>query len=198
MPHLQSGQDSLPVTRRAAQRGRLPSAASPQLIGQLAFLDAPDRLSVLMVYNVEVDGSDGVSELFCLATTLLDHQAYPAEAVVAAYPQRWSASETTIGENTRPPSGTSNPRRAQLVFNSHDATVLGDSVGDRLIGRDQVWFTEKHSDGSTRLYPLADLDPRKEEAIGRRYLAGRYGARPILSRQEFDATAELITSGDRS
>ena len=50
-------------------------------------------------YNVEVDGSDGVSELFCLATTLLDHQAYPAEAVVAAYPQRWSASETTIGEN---------------------------------------------------------------------------------------------------
>lgn len=92
----------------------------------------------------------------------------------------------------------SNPRRAQLVFNSHDATILGDSVGDRPIGRDQVWFTEKHSDGSTRLYSLADFDPRKEEAIGRRYLAGRYGATPILSRQEFGATAELIKSGDRS
>jgi uncharacterized protein len=84
------------------------------------------------------------------------------------------------------------------VFNSHDATILGDSNDDRLIGRDQIWFTEKRTDGSTRLYPLSDLDPRKNEAIGRRYLAGRYGAAPILSRQEFDASAELITSGDRS
>ena len=92
----------------------------------------------------------------------------------------------------------SNPRRAQLVFNSHDATILGDSTSSRLLGRDQIWFTDKRADGSTRLYPLSDLDPRKEEAIGRRYLAGRYGAIPILSHQEFDASAELVTSGDRS
>lgn len=92
----------------------------------------------------------------------------------------------------------SNPRRAQLVFNSHDASILGDSTAARLLGRDQIWFTDKRADGSTRLYPLSDLDPRKEEAVGRRYLAGRYGAVPILSHQEFDASAELITSGDRS
>jgi AAA15 family ATPase/GTPase len=90
-----------------------------------------------------------------------------------------------------------NPRRAQLVFNSHDASILGDSTSTRLLGRDQIWFTDKRADGSTRLYPLSDLDPRKEEATGRRYLAGRYGAVPILSRQEFDASAELLTSGDR-
>jgi uncharacterized protein len=71
-------------------------------------------------------------------------------------------------------------------------------IGDRLIGRDPIWFSEKRADGSTRLYALSDLDPRKEEAISRRYLAGRYGAAPILLRQEFDASAELITSGDRS
>ena len=80
-----------------------------------------------------------------------------------------------------------NPRRAQLVFNSHDPTLLGDSVGERLLGRDQIWFTEKGNDGSTRLYPLVDLDPRKQEAIGKRYLDGRYGATPILSHQEFAA-----------
>lgn len=91
-----------------------------------------------------------------------------------------------------------NPRRAQLIFNSHDATLLGDSTSDRLVGRDQIWFTEKLHDGSTRLYPLSDLDPRKEEAIGRRYLAGRYGATPIVSDQEFDAVAELISSGKLS
>jgi len=87
-----------------------------------------------------------------------------------------------------------NPRRGQLIFNSHDATLLGDA-GDRLLGRDQVWFTEKLNNGSTRLYPLTDLDPRKQESIGRRYLAGRYGATPILSDQEFDAVGELITAG---
>jgi hypothetical protein len=91
----------------------------------------------------------------------------------------------------------SNPRRSQLVFNSHDAAILGDSSSSRLMGRDQIWFTDKRADGSTRLYPLSDLDPRKEEAVGRRYLAGRYGAVPVLSRQEFDASADLITSGDR-
>jgi Insertion element 4 transposase N-terminal/Transposase DDE domain len=66
----------------------------------LAWLGVRDRILVRVVeYNVEVPGRDGVSELFCLATTLLDWQAYPATAVCEAYPERWSASETTIGEN---------------------------------------------------------------------------------------------------
>lgn len=88
-----------------------------------------------------------------------------------------------------------NPLRAQLVFNSHDASLLGDAVGDRLLGRDQIWFTEKRNDGTTRLYPLVSLEPRKQESIGKRYLAGRYGATPILSQNEFAAAAELITAG---
>jgi len=87
-----------------------------------------------------------------------------------------------------------NPHRAQLIFNTHDTTILGDSGEDRLMGRDQVWFTEKLHDGSTRLYPLTDLDPRKHEAVGRRYLAGRYGALPILSHGQFDRIGELIGS----
>jgi hypothetical protein len=91
-----------------------------------------------------------------------------------------------------------NPRRAQLIFNSHDITIMRGSGSERLLGRDQIWFTEKHDDGSTRLYPLTDLDPRKDEAISRRYLAGRYGGTPILSRHEFESAAELITSGGQS
>ena len=51
---------------------------------------------------------------------------------------------------------------------------------------------EKGDDGSTRLYSLADLEPRKSEAIGRRYLAGHYGATPNLSSQEFEAAAKLV------
>lgn len=88
-----------------------------------------------------------------------------------------------------------NQRRAQLVFNSHDSTLLGDTVGERLLGRDQIWFTEKSNDGSTRLYPLVDLEPRKQESIGKRYLDGRYGATPILSHQEF--VGAVAGSADR-
>ncbi len=89
-----------------------------------------------------------------------------------------------------------NPHRAQLIFNSHDPTILGDSRGHRLLGRDQTWFTEKRVDGSTRLFPLLDLDPRKHEAVSRRYLEGRYGATPIISGSEFDRVGELIAADD--
>jgi uncharacterized protein len=90
----------------------------------------------------------------------------------------------------------SNPRGAQLIFSSHEATLLGDSRGDRVLGRDQVWFTEKAHDGASRLYPLADLSPRGDEAVGRRYLAGRYGATPIIAPQEFTEVG-LAAAGER-
>lgn len=77
-------------------------------------------------------------------------------------------------------SKKSNPRRAQLIFNAHDVSMLADST-ELSLGRDQVWFTEKDEEGGTHLRPLSDHDPRKGEAIGRRYLAGRYGATPIIS-----------------
>ncbi|MFF4990803.1 ATP/GTP-binding protein [Streptosporangium saharense] len=90
----------------------------------------------------------------------------------------------------------SNPFNAQLIFSSHDVSLLGGVEGDRVLGRDQIWFTEKLPDGSTRLYPLSDLGPRKEEAIGRRYLAGRYGATPIVSHEEFTEIARNITESE--
>jgi uncharacterized protein len=92
-------------------------------------------------------------------------------------------------------SPKSNPNGAQLIFNSHETSLLGNSVGDRVLGRDQVWFTEKLHDGRTRLYPLTDLTPRSAEAISKRYLEGRYGAVPIISPEEFSALAESVSSG---
>lgn len=68
-----------------------------------------------------------------------------------------------------------NPRGAQLIFTTHDTTLLDPS----LFRRDQVWFTEKDSGGATRLYALSDFHPRKDEPLQRGYLAGRYGAIPF-------------------
>lgn len=66
---------------------------------------------------------------------------------------------------------------AQIIFTTHDASLL-DDYG--LFRRDQVWFSEKKPDQSSTLYSLLDFSPRKNEALGRGYLQGRYGAVPIF------------------
>lgn len=72
-----------------------------------------------------------------------------------------------------------NPNGAQLLFNTHDVTLLDAD----LFRRDQVWFTEKFDDGATELYGLLEFEEpedRSTRQLARRYLNGRYGAIPIL------------------
>ena len=54
------------------------------------------------------DGDEQVSETCTIITTLLDHQAAPAEAVRDAYLTRWSAAETTFGEDKAMIAGAGN------------------------------------------------------------------------------------------
>ena len=67
---------------------------------------------------------------------------------------------------------------AQLLFTTHDTSLL-DAYG--LFRRDQVWFVEKKKDQSSELYGLLDFSPRKNEALERGYVQGRYGAVPVIS-----------------
>jgi hypothetical protein len=74
-----------------------------------------------------------------------------------------------------------NPRGAQLLFNTHESTLLGNLLSDPPpLRRDQVWLTEKDRDGATHLYPLTDFKPRPTENLQRGYLQGRYGAIPFI------------------
>jgi uncharacterized protein len=82
-----------------------------------------------------------------------------------------------------------NPRCAQLVFNAHNPVFLGDSA-DRPIGRDQIWITSQSNDGASQLTSLAEFSPRQDEALGRRYLQGRYGGLPSLDPSGFERAAE--------
>lgn len=78
-------------------------------------------------------------------------------------------------------SPEANKRGAQLLFTTHDATLLGTSFGEEILGRDQVWFVEKAVDGASKLYPLTDFKPRAGgENRERRYLGGSYGAVPVV------------------
>lgn len=76
-----------------------------------------------------------------------------------------------------------NTKGAQLIFATHDVGLLEDK---NLFRRDQIWFTEKDRFGATDLYSLWDFDekPRRDENIRKGYLAGRYGAIPILEDPE--------------
>ncbi|WSC90526.1 ATP-binding protein [Streptosporangium sp. NBC_01756] len=73
-----------------------------------------------------------------------------------------------------------NRRGAQLLFASHDTTLLGTMLSEELLSRDEVWFTQKDADGATTLFPLAEFHPRRDENVERGYLQGRYGAVPYL------------------
>lgn len=71
-----------------------------------------------------------------------------------------------------------NPNGAQIVFTSHDMTLL-----DReLIRRDQVWLTEKNDIGISDLFSLQDFEGIREETpFDKWYLAGKFGGLPTLN-----------------
>lgn len=70
----------------------------------------------------------------------------------------------------------------QFIFTTHDATLLD----VELFRRDQIWFTERNMDCATQLYPLSDYSPRKNEALSKGYLAGRYGGVPVITEHLHD------------
>jgi hypothetical protein len=73
-------------------------------------------------------------------------------------------------------SQTTNPKNAQLIFTTHDVSLL-----DRdLIRRDQVWIAEKSEKGSTELYSLQDFDVREDTPFEKWYLAGKFGGLPQI------------------
>jgi len=67
---------------------------------------------------------------------------------------------------------------AQLIFTTHDTSLLD---APELFRRDQIWFVEKDREQSSALVALSEFSPRKNEALERGYLIGRYGGVPFLN-----------------
>ncbi|MDR1295611.1 MAG: ATP-binding protein [Bifidobacteriaceae bacterium] len=86
-------------------------------------------------------------------------------------------------------SPVSNPKGAQLLFSSHDTSLLGH------LNRDEIWLTEKRPDGSTRLGALAEFAGervRRSQNLERAYLADRFGALPQIDNQELYHALGLV------
>lgn len=76
-----------------------------------------------------------------------------------------------------------NPHNAQLIFTTHDPTLL--SYSDE-IDRDQFWFTERDKYGRASLFSLGEFGDRKnKKSWEKRYLFGIYGGVPIIDNALF-------------
>ncbi|RAY14887.1 ATP-binding protein [Actinomadura craniellae] len=83
-----------------------------------------------------------------------------------------------------------NPHGAQLIFTTHDTSLLARQQGEEVLRRDEVWFAEKTPTGETRLFPLTDFKPRQGLNWERRYLGGSVGAIPFLDPADFSTALD--------
>ena len=100
---------------------------------RLTWLNAPsgkkeDRLPVRAAEHNAVlpcgDGTEEVSETCTVITTLLDHEAAPADQVRDTYLTRWSASETTFGEDKTTITGAGNRTSGPVLRSGSPRLVI--------------------------------------------------------------------------
>ncbi len=69
-----------------------------------------------------------------------------------------------------------NKRNAQLIFTTHDTTILNKED----LRRDEIAFVEKNERGESHYFTLADLKIRPDATYNKDYFSGKYGAIPII------------------
>ena len=108
-------------------RGWLPDGS------RMTWLNAPsgkkeDRLPVRAAEHNAVlprgDGTEEASETCTVITTLLDHRAAPADQVRDTYLTRWSASETTFGEDKTTITGAGNRTSGPVLRSGSPRLVI--------------------------------------------------------------------------
>ncbi len=124
-------------------------------------------------FSLEEDESEGTKKLFYLAGPLLDTLLNGRVMVIDELEARMHPLITTAILRLFN-SLEGNPRRAQLIFTTHDTHFLDRS----LFRRDQIWFAEKDRFGSSHLFSLAEFKTRNDASFEKDYLRGRYGAVP--------------------
>jgi hypothetical protein len=124
--------------------------------------------------------SDGTQQIFAYAGPLLDVFAKGRVLLIDELDTSLHPLIVRFFVETLHNSKT-NPHNAQLIFTTHDTSLLD----TELFRRDQIWFMEKNQKNATNMYPLSDFRARKNEALEKRYLQGRYGALPFIGDVRF-------------
>ena len=168
------------VVARASGTLSLPMAEGGGWLGdgsRLSWLNAPsgkeaDRVPVRVTEHNALfpaaGGQEQVSEACTIITTLLDHGAAPAHAVRDAYLTRWSASETTFGENKATIAGAGNRTSGPVLRSGCPRLVISEAW---------AWLT------ATQLTRAAEAAALRGEAAAARALR-RKDAAPVAPDEE--------------
>jgi hypothetical protein len=149
---------------------------------RLTWLNAPsgkkeDRLPVRVAEHSVImpsgDGTGEVTETCTVITTLLDHEAAPAEAVRDTYLTRWSASETTFGEDKSAITGAGNRTSGPVLRSGSPRLVIQEAW---------AWLT------ATQLARASAAAALRSETAAARALRRK-------SRAEVTADEESFTAG---
>jgi uncharacterized protein len=123
------------------------------------------------VLNFENE-SRGVKRLYLIAAHILYALEFGSVVVIdeleASMHPHIAARLLAIFQNE-----SSNPKRAQLLFTTHETRFLSLTH----LRRDQIWFCEK-TDLASELFSLMEFAPRKDLDIQSNYMRGRFGAIP--------------------
>lgn len=126
----------------------------------------------------EDDESDGTLRLLSLIPYWLDALKKGKIVIIDEIEKRLHPNivDYLINLFTDPADNTNG---AQLIFTTHDA-----AIPDRTnMRRDQIWFTARDPNiGVTSLYSLLDFNVRSDLRFTANYLAGRFGAVPVIDR----------------
>lgn len=148
-----------------------------------AFIKENDKYYVLVLktkhfnsknlFNFEEE-SDGTNRLFELSPAF--EQLMSNSEIVYIIDELERSMHPLIAKELLKLYALNSTSRSQLIFTTHESHLLDDD----LLRRDEIWFTEKKSDGSTEFYPLSNFNPRGDKVLERGYLQGRYGGIPFL------------------
>ena len=176
-------------------RGWLPDGS------RMTWLNAPsgkkaDRLPVRAAeHNVSMPAADGqeqVSETCTIITTLLDHEAAPADEVRDAYLTRWSAAETTFGEDKTTIAGAGN-RTSGPVLRSGCPRLVIQEAWAWLAGTQLVRASEAAALRSE--HAAARAQRRRDQALvtadEESFTAGRHHAIRSMTSAQVTATSSL-------
>lgn len=143
-------------------------------------LDAQGQPVGSVIFDMDQNESHGTQKAFYLAGPIMDVLSQGKVLIIDEMEARLHPLVTR--ELIRLfNSIETNPKRAQLIFTTHDTNLLS----NKLFRRDQIWFVEKDNFCASHLYSLAEIKVddskvRNDASFEDDYLKGRYGAIPFL------------------
>ncbi len=179
------------VDQKKLESAELPPFLSDEFKALLLQHDVDAITAKIKYGNFETDlfqeESGGIKKLFAILCPIID--ILVNGKVLICDELESSLHESLVYGLVKLFINTDSESFAQMVFTTHETGLLNLD----LFRRDQIWFTElTGNERSTDLYSLAEIkNVRKEENFGKGYIAGKYGAIPMLNLNFADIVSQM-------